>query len=88
MQRLPRQTRHQVTSVAREDAKTSHNVVDCLVAAAEVLNIHGGSVVLHVDPVRDDHRRGHDCFQHRAFFVERVIVTMQERTRVEVCVHG
>ena len=56
----------------------AHHVVQHLVAAAQAVGIAGGGVVLPVDPVRDQHRRGHQQLQHAAVRVLAGVVVVQE----------
>ena len=85
MYRLHRQANAQIPAVALEHADTpADDVVEHFVAAAKTEVVDGGCVILHVDPVRDDHGRGHDEFQHTAIGIALVIVIMQEGATLQV----
>ena len=55
-----------------------------LVAAAIAQVVDGASVVLHVDPVRDDHGSSHDEFQHAAIGIALVFVIVQEGAALQI----
>ena len=84
MQRLQRQADAQVAAVAFEDADmAADDVVQNLVAAAVKDRIDHRGVVLHVDPVRYHHRRGHDQFEDLTAIATPVVI-VQEGASAEV----
>ena len=64
--RLPGQAQLQVAVVPGDHADRADHVVDRLGARAEHLRVHGREVVLAVDPLGDDQRRGQDRLQRGA----------------------
>lgn len=84
VQGLSRQADAQITAIAFKDTyKATDNVVQQLVAAAETLWITPRSVVLPVDPVRHQHGRGHQRFQHAAVVVIGAGIVVQEGAAVQ-----
>ena len=55
-----------------------------LIATAEMVIIDRRGVVLHVDPIRHNHRRGHDQLEYLAVRVELRIVAVQEGSRIQL----
>jgi hypothetical protein len=79
MQRLERKSYAKVAAVAFEDADSSANdVVKDFVSAAVNPVINSGTVVLHIDPIGDQHRCSHDGFQHRAVGIIAALIFVQE----------
>ena len=81
---LEGQPGEQVALAAGHDPDTRHHVVDDLAAAAPEPRIDGREVVLHVDPLADDERRGHDPFENHAFGIVIGMVRVQEGPTLEV----
>ena len=84
VQRLPGKSGGQVAAVSRKDAELSDHVVDRLGAAAEVPVVYGRCVVLHVDPVSDNHRGRHDLLENSKAVIAGVVVTVQEGAACQV----
>ena len=84
VQRLPWQSGHQIATVARQDPELADDVVHRLAATAEMSVVDGRCVVLHVDPMSDDHGRGHDRLQHGTVGIVAMIVAVKKRPRVQV----
>ena len=83
--RLLRQADAQVAAVSFEHAQVAaHDVVQHLVATAEAHRLAGGGVVLPVDPVGDQHRRGHQQLEHRAIGIMARVVVVQEDATAQV----
>ena len=68
---LPGQARAQIALRAGHDSQPADDVVINLAAAAVDLLIHRGKIMLHVDPLADDLRTGHDHFEQPAVRVPR-----------------
>lgn len=76
--RLPWKSGGEISSVAREDAELSDDVVNRFGTAAVVLVVHAGGVVLHIDAMRHDHRSCHDLLQNLEFGIGSIVVAMEE----------
>jgi hypothetical protein len=81
---LQRQAGLKVATVALLDAEGADDVVRDLVAAAPEAVVHRAGVVLEVDPVRHDHRRGHDELERALGGVVAVAVVVQKDASAEV----
>ena len=80
-----RQADAQIPAVALKHANaTTHHVVQRFVAAAESLRRAGRRVILPVDPVRHQHRRGHQKLEHTAVGVSAGVVIMQKTSPIEL----
>jgi hypothetical protein len=77
--------RAQVAASAFHYAKSPANdVVQDFVAAAVTLRVHSGRMILHVDPVRDDHRRGHDQLEHLEVRVVLPAILVQKGPPIQI----
>src|SRR5687768_13009380 len=85
---LPSQSRAQIALRAGHDSQTSHHVVVNFAAAAVDFLIHGGKVVLQVDPLPYDLGAGHDGFEQPPVGVAAVIVRMEKYSAVELHAAG
>jgi hypothetical protein len=83
--RLPRESDAQVAAGALHHAQpAADHVVQHLVPAPVADRVHGGRVVLQVDPVGHDHRRGEDQLEHPELGVLLPAVLVQEGAPAEV----
>ena len=83
--RLVREPDAQVAARAFHHAEpASHHVVQHLVPTPVSERVHDRGVVLQVDPVRHDHRRGKDQLQHTELRVLFPPVLVQERAASQV----
>lgn len=78
----------QVAAIAEANAKGADDVVEDFVAAAEEVVVHGGTVVLEVDPTGDDHGSGQDELESGIGGIALVMVVVQEDAATEVEVAG
>lgn len=78
----------EVAAVAEADAEGADDVVEDFVAAAKEVVVHGGAVVLEVDPTGDDHGCDEDELEGSVFGVAFVTVVVKEDAAAEVEVLG
>ena len=79
----------QVAGVALEHADHSaSDVMQYFVAATETFGVHRRSVVLQIDPARDDHWCGHDQLQNLQVRVLSMVVAVHERAACQVQPRG
>ena len=79
VQGLVRQAYTQVAAIALKHADVAtDDIVQNLVAAAQANGVANRGMVLPVDPVGDEHRRGHQQLEHAAIGIVARIVVVQE----------
>jgi len=80
---LERQAGTEIVLVAERHAECANDVVDRLVAAAEMAVVHGRREILEIDPAGHDQRARKDAFQTRAVRIDDRIVFVQENLSLE-----
>ena len=85
MQRLEWKSYAKVATIPFKDAKSpTYDVVQDFVPATVKAVINRGSVVLHIDPIGDEHRRSHDGFEHRAVGIIAALIFVQEYSTLQI----
>ena len=78
----------EVAAIAEANAEGADDVVEDFVAAAEEVVVHGGTVVLEVDPTGDDHGGCEDQLESGVGGVALVVIVVEEDAATEVEVAG
>lgn len=85
VQGLERQANAKIAAIPFKDSQSpSHNVVKNLISAPVLAIVDSGCVVLHVDPVGDEHGTGHDGFQYGAVGITGALIFMQEDAALQI----
>src|SRR6516162_7996883 len=85
---LPGETRAQIALRPGHDPEAADNVMINFAATAVDLLIDDGEIMLHVDPLRDHLRPGHDHFEQLAVRIFPVIIRMEKNAPVELDAAG
>ena len=81
---LPGQSRSEVALHPGHDADPAHHVVIDLAPAAVHVVVHGGKIMLHVDPLGHHLRGGHDDLQQPAARILKVVIRVKKRAPLQI----